>query len=175
MASVRRYTFIGQEKGFSYSEREFSIPSPSLLQQLSVYSIQHSLSNEKPSAIFRLRGTFSTQTTLTHAVFQSPGGMEGDNTTAVLGIAVEPLDAIQAQLASMPSSVVRSPPTGVSDPTVLAEKIVKHLFNFLSSFGSNGGGVSPDTFIQLSAITRWYESFLSKIRAGGIGFLERQD
>ncbi|PAV17939.1 hypothetical protein PNOK_0642500 [Pyrrhoderma noxium] len=139
------------------------------------FQLLGALSNEKPSAIFRLRGTFSAQTTLTHAAFQSPGGMDGDNTTAVLGIAVEPLDAIQAQLASMPSSVVRSPPTGVSDPTVLAEKIVKHLFNFLSSFGSNGGGVSPDTFIQLSAITRWYESFLSKIRAGGIGFLERQD
>ena len=138
-----------------------------------------SLSNEKPSAIFRLRGTFSAQTSLTHAAFHSPTGMEAINNvedvTAVLGIAVEPLEVIQAQLTNLPSAVVRSSPSGLSDPTILAEKIVKHLFNFLSGFASGDGGISPDTFIQMSAITRWYESFVSKIRAGGIGFLERQE
>jgi len=55
---------------------------------------------------------------------------------------------------------------------MLAERIVKHLFNYLSSFATSGG-VTPETYVPLGAITKWYESFLSKIKAGGTGFLER--
>ncbi len=63
--------------------------------------------------------------------------------TAILGISVEPLGEIQTQLSSLPSVSVKSqaPP----DAKALAEKIVKHLFNYLSSFvaGSGGSSVCP--------------------------------
>lgn len=98
--------------------------------------------------------------------------------TAILGISVEPLVDIQTQLSSLPSALVK-PQAQASDATVLAEKIVKHLFNYLSSYVGGSGGSSsvltPDSYVQMGAVTKWYESFMNKIRAVGIGFLDRQD
>lgn len=117
------------------------------------------------------------------AVDPSTGEDEGD-VTAVLGIAAEPLDVIQAQLATSGIGFgnVRSSDTGAGtlvtpppDASVLAERIVRHLFNYLSGFAASDGigGVAPDSIVSLSAVQRWYESFLAKLRAGGPGFLER--
>lgn len=62
--------------------------------------------------------------------------------------------------------------TGLRDPTLLAERIVKHLFNYVSGF-SGGTGVTPESLVPMSVIARWYEGFMGKVRNGGIGFLER--
>lgn len=59
----------------------------------------------------------------------------------------------------------------MKDPTVLAERIVKHLLNYLSSFLGNCS--SAEVMVPMDLIARWYESFLAKIKAGGTGFLER--
>ncbi|THH09704.1 hypothetical protein EW145_g1828 [Phellinidium pouzarii] len=147
------------------------------------FQLLGALSNDKPSAIFRLRGVFSTQTSLTHAAFQVPSvsanldaSFEGD-VNAILGISVEPLAAIQAQLATLPSALARpAASSALSEPTALAEKIVKHLFNYLSSFaagGTSSTGLSTDNYVQMRTITRWYETFISKVRAGGTGFLDK--
>jgi hypothetical protein len=61
------------------------------------------------------------------------------------------------------------------DPTALAEKIVKHLFNYLTSFATGGEALSPETYVPLGAVTKWYDNFLGKVKAGGVGFLERDD
>jgi hypothetical protein len=53
---------------------------------------------------------------------------------------------------------------------------VKHLFNYISGFtGGSGGMMSPQAMIPMGVIAKWYESFLNKIKAGGVGFLERDD
>lgn len=53
---------------------------------------------------------------------------------------------------------------------------MKHLFNYLSSFAADSGSsVTPDSYVQLRAITKWYESFMSKIRVSGLAFLDRQE
>ena len=121
------------------------------------------------------------------AVDPSTGEDEGD-VTAVLGIAAEPLDVIQAQLAAsgiglgVGSGATRSSDTGTGalvaaplDASMLAERIVRHLFNYLSGFAASSGlgGIAPDSVVSLGAVQRWYESFLAKLRAGGPGFLER--
>lgn len=98
-----------------------------------------------------------------------PLDASGADVTAILGIAVEPVHEIQAQLASLPTSLQKP----AADPTFLAERIVKHLFNYLSSFAADG--VTAESYVQLGVIQRWYDSFLVKVRAGGIGFLERED
>ena len=111
--------------------------------------------------------------------------MTGD-AHALLGISIETVSSAVAQCASLPSTGVASnaqfQSSGLSgaiarsiDPTTLAEKVVKHLFNYVSSFVSGGGGLSPETYVPLTAITKWYETFLGKVKAGGIGFLERED
>jgi len=87
--------------------------------------------------------------------------------TAQLGIAIEPIDTVMRQVSGMPA-----PSKPVSDPTTLAESIGKHLMNYLSSFGESG----PDgqMWVPMNLVGKWYESFMSKVKAGGIGFLERQ-
>ncbi|KAJ7050441.1 hypothetical protein C8F01DRAFT_689209 [Mycena amicta] len=149
------------------------------------------LSNDKPSAIFRLRGTYSPQrgSSAAHSAFsqqQEQGLMQDDvDVTAVLGLAIEPLANIAVQMESLQANtnvgnnntesnstalVLASP---LTDPARLAERVVKHLFNYVSGF--TGGGVSGDVSVPMELIVKWYESFVGKIRNGGVGFLERED
>jgi len=133
------------------------------------------LSNEKPSAIFRLRGIYST-TTIAHAAFSGSSlAQSATDATAILGIAIEPLDQI-AQALSSQSSAVATAPAASMDPGTLAEKIVKHMFNYLSSFGGDGGvNVSQDTMVPMGVIVKWYENFVNKLRLRGVGFLQNEE
>ena len=127
--------------------------------------------------MFRLRGTFSANTTVVNTTWANPAApaMPDADVTAVLGIAIEPLSVIQPQLDTLASAVTR-PTNSINEATLLAEKIVKHLFNYLSSFADgSGGGMAPDSFVQMAAITRWYETFMTKIRSGGTAFLDRME
>ena len=132
------------------------------------------LSNEKPSAIFRLKGSFTSQTSIPHAAFHSPDGSDAslNDATAILGIAIEPLQAILSQMPNGTGSIVSAGTATPSDPGLVAEKVVRHLFNYLSSFST---ALTPDSAIPLGVITRWYESFLTKVRSGGIAFLDREN
>jgi protein Hikeshi len=128
------------------------------------------LSNEKPSAIFRVKGTFGTtqssEISTSQELFLVSSQVAG--TTAQLGIAIESIDAVMQQVSGMPA-----PNKPVSDPVTLAERVGKHLMNYLSSFGETGPG--GQIYVPLSAVGKWYESFVAKVRGSGIGFLERQD
>jgi hypothetical protein len=99
--------------------------------------------------------------------------------TAILGISIEPLTQIQYQISSLHaagSSALVSSSSKLdlaSQPGLLAERIVKHLINYISGF--MGSGLGPEVVLPMSVIIKWYESFLSKVKAGGIGFLERED
>lgn len=64
-------------------------------------------------------------------------------------------------------------PVSPNDVATLAEKVGRHLMNYLSGFAQNGPG--GQTYVPLSAVGKWYESFTGKIKAGGIGFLEKQE
>ena len=62
------------------------------------------------------------------------------------------------------------------DATLLAERIVKHLLNYISSFmGGMPNMLTPDVSIPMGVIAQWYERFTTKLRTGGAGFLERDD
>ena len=149
----------------------------------------HRLSNEKPSAIFRLRGTFtpsnpnSTITAAQNAFSvqslndQNTFQPQSQDVTAILGLSIEPLSDISMQVQTLPSSLVKPGVDLIRDPTVLAERIVKHLFNYISSFTGDGSGMmmSPQAVIPIGVIAKWYETFLNKVRAGGVGFLERDE
>ncbi|THU95935.1 DUF775-domain-containing protein [Dendrothele bispora CBS 962.96] len=132
------------------------------------------LSNEKPSAIFRLRGTFTPSTT--YGAFNAGQPTEASlptDVTAILGLSVEPLDQIHAQMGSLPSFIAKPNQDPSKDPTVLAERIVKNLFNYLSSF-TGGGPLTPDVAVPMGLIAKWYEGFMSKVKNSGVAFLERE-
>jgi hypothetical protein len=62
--------------------------------------------------------------------------------------------------------------TRAADPGYLAEQVVKHLINFISSFVGSGT-VDEHTLVPMSAIVRWYEGFKTKLKNMGPGFLDR--
>jgi hypothetical protein len=146
------------------------------------------LSNEKPSAIFRLRSTFPASNPAsgmsTPSAFTSAASTSTGVVTAILGFAVEPLEAVAAQIAALPTSSINStlgssmnvtPSSSLTKPadaSALAEKIAKHLFHYVSGFILSGG-VGPDSMVPMGVIARWYESFISKLKSGGTAFLER--
>ncbi|KAH0581069.1 hypothetical protein H2248_012203 [Termitomyces sp. 'cryptogamus'] len=136
------------------------------------------LSNEKPSAIFRLRGTFNQpgSSSAAHTAFSNTGTSiltSENDVTAVLGLAIEPLVQIQSELAALPQPLTKPMSNPAQDATLLAERIVKHLFNYISGFV--GGSVTLDLSIPMSVFAKWYEIFLGKVKAGGVGFLERTE
>ena len=114
-----------------------------------------------------------SQSSSSQEAFSNPAQpTTGIGVTAVLGISIEPLSHVLEQVSILPTAASKPAP----DPTVFAEKIVKHLFNYVSSFVSGSGtSLSPESIVPLSLIARWYENFLAKARAGGIGFLDRQE
>ncbi|KAF8743457.1 hypothetical protein RHS02_02598, partial [Rhizoctonia solani] len=144
------------------------------------------LSNEKPSAVFRLRGGYTPAQLQSHSTLSSAaaiGGPAANDVTAILGIAVEPVQTVEAQInnnsmvqtARSTGQLVKPASQGLADPAILAEKIVKHMFTYLSSFVSDPGSLSPDTVVPLNIIRRWYDNFLTKIRSGGVSFLDNQE
>lgn len=98
-----------------------------------------------------------------------------ESITAILGISIEPLSSIFSQMSSLPSAVSKPPASAATEATKLAERIVKHLFNYVSGFVEGGSGVTPESLVPMGVIAKWYEVFLAKTRNTGIEFLERQE
>lgn len=121
---------------------------------------------QKPSAIFSVRNSFTAHNPL------HPFSSTSDPEAATLGIAIEPLADVLAQVANLRSSI--PDPVQKSESALhLAEAIGKHFFNYLSSFA--GGPLASDARIPLAIITKWYESFLNKLRTTGTAFLDRSE
>ena len=101
-----------------------------------------------------------------------PISQNPNDVTAILGLSIEPLAQIQVQLAS--SLVKVTPGTEpAKDPVWLAERIVKHLFNYISGFVN--GAVGPESAVPMGLVAKWYEGFTRKIKTSGAGFLERDE
>jgi len=56
------------------------------------------------------------------------------------------------------------------NPTVLVEKIVKHLINYISGFAEKG--FTPES---MTVIANWYQLFIGKVQTRGLGFLDKED
>ncbi|BGP55669.1 hypothetical protein JCM8202_003841 [Rhodotorula sphaerocarpa] len=149
------------------------------------------LTNAKPSAIFRLRGTFipSSSTFTSTATFGAPVPSAAASTTATLGILCEPLASVEAQLSTLGQSaaaVAANPATSTAlvparsaasgpDPVQLAQLVGKNLFNAVAGFAQPLPGGQPGQWIPFDTIERWYREFERKLRTTGVGFLLHSD
>jgi len=124
----------------------------------------------KESAIFKLGGNSSPTT-----------GSEN----VVIGISVEPAESVSARMAELSNSKSssagqdafalvpassslsssasdQSKGLGQFDTLVLAQRIIRHAFNFLTSFTSQQGGVEV---VPLRAFEDWWRKFEAKLKA----------
>ncbi|KAM0753102.1 DUF775-domain-containing protein [Meredithblackwellia eburnea MCA 4105] len=144
-----------------------------------------SLSNHKPSAIFRLRGTF-VASGQSAAAFATAGLANSDN-VATIGIMCEPLEQVEAQVGaagagskvadvteSASQAVVLASNGVASNPVLVAQKVATNLMHHVAGFAQplpNGGG----SWIDLNVVEKWYNNFERKLRTGGVGFLLQSD
>lgn len=106
-------------------------------------------------------------------------GREDEDGDVILGISVEPLESVQAQLATLPTDATPALTTtavvkqGATRPgtAVLARRIIRNAFDFVSSFASES---SSGDVIPLKAFQDWWTKFEKKIEYDPT-FLEREE
>lgn len=115
------------------------------------------LANEKQSAIFKINLP-----------------EESGNSVINLGISIEPMANIEAQMIQLQneqhtnsSAMVKAKPS----TKVLAQRIIQNAFNFLSSFSGNAGGTEV---IPLKSFQDWWAKFERRIE-NDPSFLERSE
>lgn len=147
----------------------------------------------KPSAIFRVRGLAGFASD--DDGMSDAGAGNGVEDEVILGISVEPVEMVEQQLQQLPNHgvagsgvgvgmaenggnsgmelVKAQPPKTQTQTVVLARRIIKDAFNFLSSFAAApiGGG---DEVVPLKAFQEWWNKFEKKV-VYDPSFLERED
>ena len=122
------------------------------------------ISNDKPSAIFKLAkvkssemlvNPFSQQQMDTIANYRSP-------TNAQIGILVEPLAEIVQKTASLDTEASK-----VDNFTEFVQKMLENLFNYASSFAVVPGQsiMQPNTtYIPIDTLQSWYTNFQRRLQ-----------
>eukprot|EP00128_Syssomonas_multiformis_P016499 Colp12_sorted_trinity150504_noHs@31276 len=129
----------------------FNWPTPEPAWQYLGY-----ISNEKPSAIFKISGVRPKNTT------PNPFGTEvemnaEENVLCQIGLSIETLDALKHL------SPPEAKPSGTDGQSV-AEKVATSVYNYVMSFA--GSAVRPgEQVVPLSAVENWYKSFSAKLQA----------
>ncbi|KAJ2158126.1 hypothetical protein GGF46_003998 [Coemansia sp. RSA 552] len=140
------------------------------------------LSNDKPSAIFRLRAAAATA---------ADSGSSMSGTSAELGISIEPIPAVEQQLqqnqqlhqnqqhALVPSSSMQ--PQQVSPQTAkqFAERALQNLYDYVTSFatkpdtsmGMLGTGAAVQV-LPVKVFEDWYSLFLRKLQRDPEGTMQ---
>lgn len=118
------------------------------------------------------------------AIFRLSEPSPPSNGQIILGISIEDAASVGARVEEL--SAAKSPPGGSlalvpagasrgqqQQPStlVLAQRIIKNAFNFLSSFSGQAGQVEV---VPLRAFEDWWRKFESRVRTDP-GFLERDD
>lgn len=76
----------------------------------------------------------------------------------------------------MPNAIVKAAaPDPTKDPVYLAERIIKHLQNYINSFVGDKIAPGVDVAVPLSLLAKWYENFMTRLKTSGAGFLERNE
>lgn len=159
-------------------------PQPSLGQTVPNLKFLGGIGPGKESAIFKVGPASSGAGTGTGA---GPGTQQQQE-NVVIGVSVEDAESV-SQRMSAASSSSSGTGTGTGDSAgalvpasaarqqqpstlVLAQRIIKNAFNFLSSFtGSTPGQMEV---VPLKAFEEWWKKFESRVRTDP-GFLEKDD
>lgn len=126
----------------------FSFPDPG--SGSPVWQLLGFITNDKPSAIFKISGLRAGEGGA-HPFGSSP------SSGAQVGVSVEPLDQLVQQIPVSGAAV-----STVDSFLLFTQKMLDSLFNFASSFAVTQAQMTPnpsETFIPSSCVLKWYENF----------------
>ncbi|KAJ6443119.1 GCN5-related N-acetyltransferase (GNAT) domain-containingprotein [Purpureocillium lavendulum] len=114
----------------------------------------------KESAMFKVGG--------------SPASSASDAGGLVIGVSVEPSEAVGQRLQELAAGKASSAAQSASQPStvVLAQRIIQNAFNFLTSFSGTAGPGGVEV-VPLRAFEDWWRKFESRVRTDP-SFLEKQ-
>ncbi|XP_050527143.1 protein OPI10 homolog [Daktulosphaira vitifoliae] len=114
------------------------------------------LSNQKPSAIYKLSNLKKHHVDLVNEPSNAFSLFPSVTINAQIGISIEPLIDIEAQVANT------EPVQNVSTFIEFTQKMVQNLFNYVSSYAIEVGPQQPPV-VPLTTIQKWYENFERKM------------
>nr|CAG4641188.1 EOG090X0D82 [Eulimnadia texana] len=116
------------------------------------------ISNQKPSAIFRIT---KLKTSVNELAIVPTFGLSQISHNAQIGISVEPMDQIAALVPSTSSDTAST-----STFMEFAQKTVENLFNFAASFATTQSHMLPnpsEMYVPLSVLRRWFDNFQRRL------------
>lgn len=113
------------------------------------------------------------------AMFKVGGAQNQGQSPLIIGIEVEPADAVGQRLRELAAAKPTATGGGEAGPVlpqpstvVLAQRIIQNAFNFLASFSGTAGPGGVQV-VPLKAFEDWWRKFESRVRADP-SFLEKQ-
>lgn len=134
----------------------FSFPDPTLGQ---VWQLLGFITNDKPSAIFKISGLKAGEGGVHPFGVMAPPQMAS---VAQVGVSVETLDQLAQQTPAATSAV-----STLDTFTQFTQKMLESLTNFTSSFAVSQAQMTPnpsEMFIPASSIMKWYENFQRRMQ-----------
>ncbi|CAG8700368.1 8117_t:CDS:2, partial [Acaulospora morrowiae] len=141
------------------------------------------LSNDKPSAIFRLRGTviprtssgFSFGSTKLLTSYNDEMSMDVNDAsttgpiTATVGISIEQIAMVESQIANFRQTNQQSS-TNPEATSQISLNILKNLYNYVTSFATSSTPFNAqiigtgNAFISIKVFQDWYDMFMRKVK-----------
>lgn len=134
----------------------FSFPDPNVGQ---VWQLLGFITNEKPSAIFKISGLKAGEGGV------HPFGMMSAPqapSVAQVGVSIEALDQLAQQTPAATATV-----STLDTFTQFTQKMLESLYNFTSSFAVPQSQMTPnpsEMFIPASSVLKWYENFQRRMQ-----------
>ncbi|CAD7930316.1 unnamed protein product [Amoebophrya sp. A25] len=130
------------------------------------------ISNEKPSAIFKIGSTAAP----TPAPTPAPSAVSGVHETAIvlvdnstrIGIVVEPLPAIQQKIVPKEAELSQK----VNDYSVFVKALAESCYNHMSGWilteqqwRERGAALVQEKLVPIGALEQWFDSFTRKLQS----------
>lgn len=135
----------------------FSWPDPS---KLPTWHLLGNITNDKPSAIFKISGLKKSGDMTLQSGFTF--GQQKVSHNAQIGISVEPLTQIQGQVANPATEA-----STVNSYVEFSQAMCENLYNFASSFAQSPAQMTPnpsEQYLPLSTLSKWYENFSRRLQ-----------
>lgn len=119
------------------------------------------LSNEKPSAIFKISSLKQAEAPADGLSLHMNFGQQQSSHLAQIGISVEPLTNIQQSTPSISSEPYRG-----SRYAEFTQKMLTNFVNYMTSFGITQAEMTPnpnETYLPMSKMQTWYSNFQRRL------------